>query len=59
MLGAGIDVTVNDDPLLANPPTTAKTFPVLAPVGTGATIDVALQLFGEAVIPLKVRALAP
>jgi hypothetical protein len=42
MLGA--DTTVNDDPLLATLLTVTTTLPVVAPVGTVATIDVALQL---------------
>jgi hypothetical protein len=40
----GADTTVNVTPLLATPPTVTTTFPVVAPVGTFATIDVALQL---------------
>jgi len=42
MLGAG--TTVNDTPLLFTPPAVTTTLPVVAPVGTVATIDVAVQL---------------
>jgi hypothetical protein len=57
MLGAG--TTVNEDPLLATPLTVTNTFPVVAPVGTVATIDFALQLVGVAFVPLKVTVLVP
>jgi hypothetical protein len=46
-------------PLLANPPTVTTTLPVVAPAGTGATMLVALQLVGAAVVPLNVNVLAP
>jgi hypothetical protein len=53
MLGAA--VTVNVTPLLATPPAAVTTtFPVVAPVGTVATIWLALQLVMVAVVPLKV-----
>ena len=42
MLGA--DTTVKVTPLLATPLAVTTTLPVVAPVGTIATIDVALQL---------------
>jgi hypothetical protein len=58
MLGAG-GVTVKLTPLLATPPTVTTTFPVVAPVGTGTTILVALQLVGVAVVPLKLTVLPP
>jgi hypothetical protein len=58
MSGAG-GVTVNKCPLLACPPTVTTTFPVVAPTGTGAVMLVALQLAGEAVVPLKVTVLPP
>jgi hypothetical protein len=51
--------TVKDTELLAPPATVTKTFPVAAPVGTGATMLVAIQLVGVAAIPLKVIVLAP
>jgi hypothetical protein len=52
-------VTVNVTPLLATPPTVTTAFPVVAPLGTGAAMPVALQLVGAAVIPLKVTVLVP
>lgn len=52
-------VTVNEMPLLATPPTVTKTLPLVAPVGTGATMLVALQLAGVAAVPLKVTVLEP
>src|SRR5438105_14903548 len=57
MLGAV--ETVKLAPLLATPPTVTTTLPVVAPVGTGATIEVALQLVGVAAVPLKVTVLLP
>ena len=57
MLGAV--ETVKLTPLLATPPTVTTTLPVVAPVGTGATIEVALQLVGVAAVPLKVTVLVP
>lgn len=57
MLGAG--VTVNVDPLLGCPPTVTTTDPVVAPVGTGAVIDVALQAVGVELTPLKLTVLLP
>src|SRR5437879_1968739 len=53
MLGAGT-VTVKLTPLLEIPPTVTTTFPVVAPLGTGATMLVALQLVGTARVPLNV-----
>jgi hypothetical protein len=44
-------------PLLAAPPTVTTTFPVIAPVGTGTTMLVALQFVGDAIVPLKVTVL--
>src|SRR5947207_95265 len=58
MLGAST-VTVKLTPLLATPPTVTTTFPVAAPLGTGATILVALQLVGVAAVPLNVTVLVP
>jgi hypothetical protein len=52
-------VTVNATPLLATPPTVTTTFPVVAPVGTGTVILVALQLVGLPVVPLNVTVLVP
>jgi hypothetical protein len=50
-------VTVKVTPLLAVPPTITATFPVVAPLGTGTTILVALQLVGVAAVPLNVTVL--
>lgn len=58
MLGAGI-VTVKETPLLAWPLTVTTTLPVVAPFGTGTTMDVALQLVGVAAVPLNVTVLVP
>src|SRR5213594_3955803 len=57
-LGPGL-VTVKLTPLLATPPTVTTTFPVVAPLGTGTTILVALQLVGAAAVPLNVTVLVP
>ena len=54
-----VPLTVKGTPLLATPPTVTTTFPVVAPDGTGATIDVALQLVGVAAVPLKRTVLVP
>jgi len=51
--------TVKGAPLLAKPPTVTTTLPVVAPPGTGTTMFVALQLVGEADVPLKVTVLVP
>ena len=58
MLGGGT-VTVKVTPLLAVPPTVTTTLPVIAPVGTGTAMLVALQLVGVATVPLKVTVLVP
>jgi hypothetical protein len=58
MLGAA--TTVNEEPLLATPLTVTTTLPVVAPVGTVATIDVAPQLvIVVAVVPLNFTVLVP
>jgi hypothetical protein len=54
-----LDDTVKVTPLLATPPTVTTTLPVVAPLGTGATILVALQLVGTAVAPLNLTVLDP
>jgi hypothetical protein len=46
-------------PLLAWPLTVTTTFPAVAPIGTGTSILVLLQLVGIAVVPLKVTVLVP
>src|SRR6266567_4952732 len=58
MLGAD-EVTAKLTPLLATPPTVTTTFPVVAPLGTAATMLVALQLVGVAAAPLNVTVLVP
>lgn len=58
MLGAGVP-TVKGTPLLATPPTVTTTLPVVAPLGTGTAILVALQLVGVAVTPLNFTVLVP
>lgn len=50
MLGVSVNVT----PLLDRLLTVTTTEPVVAPLGTGATMLVVLQLVGVAVVPLKV-----
>jgi hypothetical protein len=58
MLGAG--KTVKLTPLLALPPTVTTTFPVVAPVGTVDTIEVAVQLtIVVAVVTLNLTLLVP
>jgi hypothetical protein len=57
MLGGTI--TVKRTPLLARPPTVTTTLPVVAPLGTGTTILVALQLVGVAAVPLNATVLLP
>ena len=57
MLGAA--TTVKLFPLLAVPDTVTTTFPVVAPVGTAATMLVALQLVAVAEVPLNLTVLVP
>jgi hypothetical protein len=45
--------------LLATPETVTTTFPVVAPVGTGTTMLVALQLVGVPAVPLNFTVLLP
>jgi hypothetical protein len=59
MLGDAALLTVKLTPLLATPPTVTTTLPVVAPLGTGATMLVALQLVGAAATPLNFTVLAP
>src|SRR5438045_1853598 len=56
--GSGGD-TVKDIVLLTCPFTVTTIFPVVAPVGADATIDVPFQLVGAATSPLNVRVLEP
>ncbi len=51
--------TVKLTPLLDTPATVTTTLPVVALVGTGTAMPVALQLVGIAVVPLNVTALDP
>ncbi|MGB6875132.1 MAG: hypothetical protein WBD87_03780 [Candidatus Acidiferrales bacterium] len=57
MLGA--ETTVKLLPLLAVPDTVTTTFPVVAPLGTVATMLVELQLVAVAVLPLNLTVLEP
>jgi len=58
MLGAA--TTVKLTPLLALPPTVTTTLPVVAPVGTVSTIEVALQLvIAVAAVVLNFTVLVP
>src|SRR5437763_9500874 len=59
LLIEGGGITVNETPLLAWPLTVTTTLPVVAPLGTGATTEVALQLVGVAAAPLNVTVLVP
>src|SRR5258707_4913945 len=58
MIGGG-GVTVKTTGLVAIPLTVTMTFPVVAPVGTGAVMVVALQFVGVAATPLNVTVLGP
>jgi len=56
--GAGGGVTVKFTLLLGKLPTVTTTFPVVAPLGTGTTMLVSLQLVvGKAGVPLKLTVL--
>jgi len=55
----GGTVTVNAAGLLAMPPTVTMTLPLVAPLGTGTTMLVTLQLVGVAAVPLNVIVLVP
>jgi len=55
----GAETTVKLDPLLATPDTVTTTFPVVAPLGTVATILAALQLVAVAVVALNLTVLLP
>jgi hypothetical protein len=59
LLMLGGTVTVNVTPLLARPATVTTTGPVVAPLGTGTTMLVLLQLLGVAVVPLNFTVLVP
>src|SRR6267378_7995891 len=55
----GVAATVNATPLLATLDTVTTTFPVVAPLGTGTTMVVALQLVGVPAVPLNLTVLVP
>jgi hypothetical protein len=55
----GVGITAKAIPLLCTPPTMTTTFPDIAPVGTGTTICVAVQLVGTPVAVAKVTVLRP
>ncbi len=55
----GVSKTVKLLPLLATPATVTTTLPVVAPVGTGTTMLVALQLVGVVLVPLNLTVLLP
>src|SRR5882672_778168 len=55
----GARLTVNVTPLLATPFAVTTTGPVVAPLGTDATMLLALQLEGVATIPLNAIVLVP
>jgi len=58
-VSVAVGTTVNATPLLATPPTVTVTLPVVAPLGTGATMLVAAQLVGVAAMPLNLIVLVP
>jgi hypothetical protein len=55
----GVGSTVNAAPVPDKLFTVTTTLPEVAPTGTVTTIDVALQLVGDAATPLKVTVLVP
>ncbi len=55
----GVGMTVNATPFDATPLMVTTTLPVVAPEGTTATIEVALQLVTVAAVPLNVTVLEP
>jgi hypothetical protein len=55
--GGGGGVIVKFTPLLAKPPMVITTFPVVAPLGTGTTMLVSLQLVGKVWVPLNATVL--
>jgi hypothetical protein len=57
MLGVGS--TVNDLPLLLTPLAFTTMLPVVAPAGTGATIDEEVQLVGVLMVPLNLTVPVP
>ncbi len=59
LLISGVTSTTKLLPLLACPATVTTTFPLVAALGTGITIEVALQLAGVPEVPLNVTVLEP
>ncbi len=59
LLIEGAMSTVNDTPLDTTPLTVTVTLPLVAPEGTAATIEVALQLETVAAVPLNLTVLEP
>jgi hypothetical protein len=60
LVSVGVARTVNDTPLLDAPLTVTTTLPVVAPVGTFATMDVLPQLVIDvAAVPLNFTVLLP
>ena len=58
-IGAPGQMTVKLTPLPATPPIVTATFPVVAALGTGTIMLVALQLLGVPTVPLNVTVLVP
>src|SRR5258708_2749852 len=52
-------MTEKRTPLLSAPATWTTTFPLVAPLGTGTTMLVELQVRGVAVVPLNLTLLPP
>lgn len=59
MIVGPLAFTVNSNPELDKPATVTTTLPVVAPVGTGATIWFVDHTVGVAAVPLKVTVLVP
>lgn len=55
----GLATTVNETPLLDAPPTVTTTLPLVAPLGTAATIALSLHEMALAVVPLNLTVLVP
>jgi hypothetical protein len=54
-----LGMTEKSAPLLATPPTVTTTFPVVAPLGTAAVMELVDQRVGVAGAPLNVTVLVP
>jgi hypothetical protein len=55
----GVARTVKEEPLVSTPLAWTTTFPVVAPLGTGTAMLVALQLVGVDAVPLNCTVLVP